>query len=72
MGMIKSEAYFTMTYQWVNTVILAVLMKKAKDSPEAIVVMLWLSNIRNYIPIVDPYQQSKHKDEVARQQFYMA
>ena len=65
--MIKKEAYFTIIYQWANTVILGILMKLARDKPKAIVVMLWMTNIRNFIPIVDPYQQSRYLDEVARQ-----
>ena len=46
-------------------------MKKAKEKPEVLVIMLWLSSIRNLIPMVDPYQQSKHDGEVNRISFYL-
>ena len=52
---IKQEAYFTIIYQWVIMVIMFLLIKIPKDRAKATAAMLWLTNIRNLIPLVDPY-----------------
>ena len=68
---IKQEAYFTIIYQWVITVIMILLIKIPKDRAKATAALLWLANIRNLIPLVDPYQNSKHDGEVNRKSYYL-